>query len=189
MVPFHVRSKVCIAPIYMRSKVCKFAPHMKGSNTDFALHLEGTHADFAPHMERRHSFRDQMIAKTTSFFSPIFKGNFFKQLFIWPMWPLLRRKKIFEGGYLKGENLCLWKLVETHLPLHRQIKLDIRLYFSWRPLQTCLFWSVILNISCFNGWRHDHGFHKNAVKKVGQKKAYLIVKKYWNKLIKSKIQF
>ena len=75
MAPLHVRSKVCIAAIHVQSKVCKFALHMNGSNADFALHMEGNHADFAPHMEQRHSFRDQIIAKTTSFFQ-FLKGIF-----------------------------------------------------------------------------------------------------------------
>ena len=74
MAPFHVRSKVCIAPIHVGSKVCKFAPHMDGSNTDIAPHIKWSHADFVSHMEWRHSFRDQIIAKTTSFAN--FNGNY-----------------------------------------------------------------------------------------------------------------
>ena len=93
MAPFHVRSKVCIAPIHVWSKICKFAPHMNWSNADFAPHMEGSHADFVPHMERRHSFRDQIIAKTTSF------ANFQRE-FLKTTMTTFDNKKYFEGAYL-----------------------------------------------------------------------------------------
>ena len=80
MAPFHVRSKVCIAPNHVRSKVCKFALHMDGSNADFAPHKEGSHTDIALHMEQRHSFRDKIIAKTTSFAN--FQREFLKTTII-----------------------------------------------------------------------------------------------------------
>ena len=75
MAPFHVQSKVWNAPIHVRRKVWKFDLHMDKSIADFAPHIEGSHADFALHMELRHSFRDQLIAKTSSF------ANFQRKLF------------------------------------------------------------------------------------------------------------
>ena len=56
-----------MASIHVRSKVCKFALHIDGSNADFAPHMEERPTDFALRMAQRHSFRDQMIAKTSIF--------------------------------------------------------------------------------------------------------------------------
>ena len=45
-----------------------------------AVHpVDGSNADFTPHREQRHSFRDQIIAKTTSF------ANFQRELLKTPI--------------------------------------------------------------------------------------------------------